>query len=54
MCRDKIENKGMLARPAEKKMQTPNMVEAWVDAHEEELLEQWENAFNNRPVKIVG
>jgi hypothetical protein len=30
------------------------MVEAWVEAHEEELLEQWENAFNNRPVKIIG
>ena len=30
------------------------MVEAWVEAHERELLEQWENARNNRPVLIVG
>ena len=30
------------------------MVESWVEAHEEELLEQWENARNNRPVSIVG
>lgn len=31
-----------------------NMVESWVAAHEQELLEQWENAKNNRPVSIVG
>ena len=31
-----------------------NMVESWVEAHEQELLEQWENAENNRPVSIVG
>jgi hypothetical protein len=30
------------------------MVEAWVEAHEQELLEQWENARNNQPVLIVG
>lgn len=30
------------------------MVESWVEAHEEELLEQWENAMNNRLVTIVG
>ncbi len=30
------------------------MVEIWVKVHEEELLEQWENARNNRPVSIVG
>jgi hypothetical protein len=29
-------------------------VETWVEAHEEELLEQWENAMNNRPVTIIG
>jgi hypothetical protein len=25
-----------------------------VESHETELLEQWENARNNRPVSIVG
>jgi len=30
------------------------MVEAWVEAHERELLEQWENARRHRLVSIVG
>lgn len=30
------------------------MVEVWVEAHEEELIEQWENAANNIPVSIIG
>jgi hypothetical protein len=30
------------------------LVETWVEAHETELLEQWENARNNQPVSIVG
>lgn len=30
------------------------MVETWVEAHEQELLEQWENARSNRPISIVG
>lgn len=30
------------------------LVEAWVEAHEQELLEQWENARNGRRVSIVG
>jgi len=30
------------------------MVETWVEAHEQELLEQWENAKNNNRVLIVG
>ena len=30
------------------------MVETWVEAHEQELLEQWTNAQNNQPVVIVG
>jgi hypothetical protein len=30
------------------------MVETWVEAHEQELLEQWEQARNNQPVIIVG
>jgi hypothetical protein len=30
------------------------LVEAWVEAHEQELLEQWEHARNNQPVVIVG
>ena len=30
------------------------LIETWVEAHEAELLEQWENAWNNRPVSIVG
>jgi Domain of unknown function (DUF4160) len=31
-----------------------NLVEAWVEAHEQELLEQWDNAMNHQPVSIVG
>ena len=30
------------------------MVETWIEAHKQELLEQWENAKNNKPVSIVG
>ncbi|HNS18948.1 MAG TPA: DUF4160 domain-containing protein [Sedimentisphaerales bacterium] len=30
------------------------LVETWVEAHELELLEQWENARHHRPVTIVG
>jgi hypothetical protein len=30
------------------------MVEAWIEAHEQELLEQWERAMNRQPVTIVG
>ncbi len=30
------------------------LVEIWVEAHEAELLEQWDNARNNQPVSIVG
>jgi hypothetical protein len=36
------------------KTEYQKMVEAWVEAHEQELLEQWENAGNNQPVLIVG
>lgn len=30
------------------------MVEAWVEAHEEELLEQWERAQNHESITIIG
>ena len=30
------------------------LVEFWVEVHEQELLEQWENARKNQPVVIVG
>jgi hypothetical protein len=30
------------------------MVEAWIEAHEQELLEQWENAQNGQSIKIIG
>ena len=30
------------------------MVEAWVEVHEQELIEQWERAQNKQPVLIVG
>jgi len=30
------------------------MAEAWVEAHEEELLEQWQNARAGQPIVIVG
>ncbi|MDA0244008.1 MAG: DUF4160 domain-containing protein [Chloroflexi bacterium] len=31
-----------------------HMVEAWVAAHEQELLEQWERARQHEPILIVG
>ena len=31
-----------------------NLVEAWVEAHEAELMEQWENARQHMPIEIVG
>lgn len=30
------------------------LIEAWVEVHEYELLEQWENARRGFPVQIVG
>ena len=30
------------------------LVEIWIEAHESELLEQWERAWNNQSVSIVG
>jgi hypothetical protein len=30
------------------------LIEVWVEAHEEELLKEWENARRGLPVKIVG
>ena len=30
------------------------LIEAWVEAHEQELLEQWENARHGRRISIVG
>lgn len=30
------------------------MVESWVEAHESELLEQWQNARQGQPISIVG
>ncbi len=30
------------------------LVEAWIEAHEAELLEQWKNASSNQPVSIIG
>ncbi len=30
------------------------LVEMWIEVHEEELLEQWENAQAGQPVTIVG
>jgi hypothetical protein len=30
------------------------LVETWIRAHEQELLEQWENARQHRAVSIVG
>lgn len=30
------------------------MVETWIEAHEQELLEQWQSAQNHQPVLIVG
>ena len=31
-----------------------NMVESWVEAHEGELVEQWQNARTGKSVSIVG
>ncbi|MBD1875935.1 DUF4160 domain-containing protein [Nodosilinea sp. FACHB-131] len=30
------------------------LIEAWVEAHEEALLEQWQRARQNETVEIVG
>jgi len=30
------------------------MVEIWVEAHEQELLEQWDRAQKHQPIIIVG
>lgn len=30
------------------------LVEAWVEAHEEDLLAEWENAQHGLPVRIIG
>ncbi|MBE9108637.1 DUF4160 domain-containing protein [Nodosilinea sp. LEGE 07298] len=30
------------------------LIEAWVDAHEEALLEQWQRAMHGKPIEIVG
>jgi hypothetical protein len=30
------------------------LIEAWVEAHEQALLEQWQRAMRNEPVEIVG
>lgn len=30
------------------------LIETWIEVHEDALLEQWDNAMNNRPVEIVG
>jgi hypothetical protein len=30
------------------------LIEAWVEAHEEALLEQWQRAVQNETVEIVG
>lgn len=30
------------------------MIEAWVEAHEAELLEQWDGVRQGRPISIVG
>ncbi|MDM8520631.1 DUF4160 domain-containing protein [Anaerolineales bacterium HSG6] len=30
------------------------LVEAWIEAHEEELLEQWDNAMNHQQITIIG
>ncbi len=31
-----------------------HLIEAWVEAHEEALLEQWQRAMSNEVVEIVG
>jgi hypothetical protein len=30
------------------------MIESWVEAHEEELLEQWDRSRRGQPVSVVG
>ncbi len=31
-----------------------NLVESWVEVHETELIEQWENAQQNLSISIIG
>ncbi|MGD1898226.1 MAG: DUF4160 domain-containing protein [Phormidesmis sp.] len=30
------------------------LVEAWIEAHEEALLEQWQRARDNESIEVVG
>ena len=30
------------------------LVESWLEAHEDELLEQWENSRHNQTISIIG
>ncbi|OQY29908.1 MAG: hypothetical protein B6243_10785 [Anaerolineaceae bacterium 4572_5.2] len=43
-------------KPARKQLPTTlrEMVETWIEAHKQELLEQWENAQHNQQVIIIG
>lgn len=52
--RIEIKNRKWMKPGKELSPKLRKMVESWVEAHEEDLLEQWENARNNRPVSIVG
>ena len=52
--RKEIKTRKLLESGAELPASLKKMVEIWVEAHEQELLEQWERAQNHQPVLIVG
>ena len=49
-----IRSKTWLKPGKELPLTLQKMIELWVEAHEQELLEQWENARNHQPVVIIG
>ena len=49
-----IRSKTWLKPGKELPLTLQKMIELWVEAHEQELLEQRENARNHQPVVIIG
>ncbi|MEL7506841.1 MAG: DUF4160 domain-containing protein [Cyanobacteria bacterium J06656_5] len=49
-----IKNRQWLKSDKELPSKLKRLIEAWVDVHEEALLEQWQRAMNNEVVEIVG
>lgn len=52
--RIEIRTKNWMTPGKELPQNLKKLAEIWVETHEEELLEQWENAMRNTPVTIIG